>query len=435
MQARFAGAQQAVILVNANAIAGAGDLPGNDFLQHREHLSQGLGVVAGLYIGAPGLDVPQCGIGGVVGERLASSGEQIGQHALIGEAGKGAQDAPRDIVAACGQRQPRQGNHGVAAPVAKPGIAGNHRFAIGQIRQGPGEQETVGSQQQLLNPRRQRQRGRLHGSRLPQQIHIPGLETLQGRIQIRHALGVQAAHHSAPGIGAQTEHRLTEAEMVIAMRQATLTLDGQVEILEPVDAIDDRTANRQQTQAARLGMHQTLRRIRRLQHRLESSHVGALVMIAAIDQQPHAQFQLTVHRTRRQSPRHIGGMRARLQPDALLQHHIADGIAPDRHPPFQPEGFQMHIAMGTDHATGPAIAEQRNLTPAIHQGGIGLGEHQPAPERRPHRRNQQAVIAPGQRAGHGSRRIAAQAIAQPPLAPFRLHQIAAQGPAAADKMG
>ena len=76
--------------------------------------------------------------------------------------GKGAQDPRGHVVATGDQRQARQTDHGVAAPVAKPGIAGDDRTAacpersrrIGLIGQGAADDELVGSQHQVLHPGR-----------------------------------------------------------------------------------------------------------------------------------------------------------------------------------------------------------------------------------------------------------------------------------------
>jgi hypothetical protein len=125
-------------------------------------------------------------------------------------------------------------------------------------------------------------------------------------------------------------------------------------------------------------MHPPRRGIGRLQHRLELVHLGFDVMVAAVHQQPNPQLQIAGGAFRRQPVGDIAGVGARLQPDALLQHDIADRETPDRHPPFQMERFEMNVAAGLTVDTGPAIAEQRNFPVAIHQGGVGLGEHQPA---------------------------------------------------------
>lgn len=157
-------------------------------------------------------------------------------------------------------------------------------------------------------------------------------------------------------------------------------------------------------------------------------------MVAAVHQQPNLQFQVAGGALRRQAVGDVAGVGARLQPDALLQYDIADRETPNRHAPFQMERFEMNVAAWVDYVdTGPTIAEQRNFPVLVHQGGVGLGEYQPATERRPYRRHQQAVIASGQGAGHGASGVAAQTVRQPPLAPLGLRQIAAQRPATANE--
>ena len=51
--------------------------------------------------------------------------ETVGQHSLIHMFGEGAQNAASDVMLASWQGEARQGNHGVAAPVAEPVIAGD----------------------------------------------------------------------------------------------------------------------------------------------------------------------------------------------------------------------------------------------------------------------------------------------------------------------
>jgi len=176
------------------------------------------------------------------------------------------------------------------------------------------------------------------------------------------------------------------------------------------------------------------RGIRCIQRRLKIAHPGSSVMVAAIHQQANPQLQIAANIFRRQPPGDIAGVGARFQPDALFQHDVADREAPNRHPPFQPERFEVYVTGRIDCAAGPAVAEQRDVAVAVHQSGVGLGEHQPAIQRRMHRRDQQAVITPGQSPGHRAGGVPPQPVRQPPFAPLGLRQIAANRPATADKI-
>ena len=58
------------------------------------------------------------------------SGKAVGQHAHVGGAAEGEQNVARDIEAAGDERQAGQRDHGVAAPVGEPVIAGDHGVQI-----------------------------------------------------------------------------------------------------------------------------------------------------------------------------------------------------------------------------------------------------------------------------------------------------------------
>ena len=49
-----------------------------------------------------------------------------------------------------------------------------------------------------------------------------------------------------PFAGAKIEQRLADAQMVVAIRQAALALDRQVEILDPMDAVANIAALREE---------------------------------------------------------------------------------------------------------------------------------------------------------------------------------------------
>ena len=60
----------------------------------------------------------------------------------------------RGVEAAGRERESGQRDHRVAAPVAEPRIARDHRFAVRYARQRAGEHEAVGGEHQLIDPRR-----------------------------------------------------------------------------------------------------------------------------------------------------------------------------------------------------------------------------------------------------------------------------------------
>jgi hypothetical protein len=89
------------------------------------------------------------------------------------------------------------------------------------------------------------------------------------------------------------------------------------------------------------------------------------------------------------------------------------------------ERFQMKMADRIDRAAAPAIAVERRLAIAFDQRRVGFREDEPAAERRIDRRDQEPMVAPGQRARHRSGRVAAEPVCQPPFAALRLDQVAA----------
>src|ERR1700722_13487233 len=69
---------------------------------------------------------PQRRVGGVIEAGFLSFREQIGDQSVANVMREGAQDPPRFGAAASDQRQTFQADHGVAAPIAEPVIAGDY---------------------------------------------------------------------------------------------------------------------------------------------------------------------------------------------------------------------------------------------------------------------------------------------------------------------
>ena len=118
-------------------------------------------------------------------------------------------------------------------------------------------------------------------------------------------------------------------------------------------------------------------------------------------------------------------MRARLHPDARLDPVRSDFIGPNRDGVVKPEATDTNVPRRRDSAALPAVGEQRVGSLGRDHGRIRLGEDEPAPERRADRRDEQAMVAPGQAAGDGTARVAAAAVGDPPFAPLGLAKVAA----------
>ena len=103
-------------------------------------------------VSVDGDEEPQTRVHGVVLRCLTAVREAIGQHTLTHEASERAQYAERDFRAARGKCQTRQGNHGVAPPIAEPGVARNDGLAERcTVDIAAFHQELVGGERQLLD--------------------------------------------------------------------------------------------------------------------------------------------------------------------------------------------------------------------------------------------------------------------------------------------
>src|SRR5580704_16095773 len=69
---------------------------------------------------------PERGVGGIIFRRFTSFRKPVGQHALIDAGGKSPQDAASVLISSRDKGESGQGNHRVAAPIAKPGITRDH---------------------------------------------------------------------------------------------------------------------------------------------------------------------------------------------------------------------------------------------------------------------------------------------------------------------
>ena len=74
-----------------------------------------------------GVEEPERGVGRVIEAFLLALGEHIGDQAVADVVGEGAQDVAGLAVPAGRQRQAFQADHGVAAPVGEPVVAGDDR--------------------------------------------------------------------------------------------------------------------------------------------------------------------------------------------------------------------------------------------------------------------------------------------------------------------
>jgi len=81
-----------------------------------------------------GFEIPERGIDRVVFRLTACVWEIVRQHSSVHVSRKGKKDLPGHARASGRERQSRQRNHGVAAPVPEPVIAGDDAPAIRLFR-------------------------------------------------------------------------------------------------------------------------------------------------------------------------------------------------------------------------------------------------------------------------------------------------------------
>ena len=116
---------------------------------------------------------PQRRIHRVVFRSFASVRKAVREHALIHRSGKRSQNSACHRETLRRQRKPRQGDHRIAAPVAEPRIASDHRLVILSCH----DKLVGGSSQRLRNLILRRG---LHGDRFPA-AHFCGAHVLHLR--------------------------------------------------------------------------------------------------------------------------------------------------------------------------------------------------------------------------------------------------------------
>ncbi len=89
--------------------------------------AQGGAIVGGLEVAIERVEEPERGVGGVVEAFVFAIGEEVGDQAVADVVGEGAQDPAGFVVAAGGEGEAFEADHGVAAPIGEPMVAGDDR--------------------------------------------------------------------------------------------------------------------------------------------------------------------------------------------------------------------------------------------------------------------------------------------------------------------
>ena len=92
------------------------------------------------------VEEPERRVGGVVERRPLAFGKQVGDQPVADVVGERAEDVAGLGVPAGGQRQAFEADHGVAAPVGEPVIAGDHGadFVAGGVARAASATRVVG---------------------------------------------------------------------------------------------------------------------------------------------------------------------------------------------------------------------------------------------------------------------------------------------------
>ena len=122
-----------------------------------QHL-EGRGVSGHVHVAVDRVEEPEGGVGGVVEPLGPPVGEEVGDQAVADVVGEGAEDVAGLVVPPGRQGQPFEADHGVAAPVGEPVVAGDDGADLlargmrpSRVHDAPdrGDQELVGRQDQL----------------------------------------------------------------------------------------------------------------------------------------------------------------------------------------------------------------------------------------------------------------------------------------------
>ena len=152
LHAGAAGKEQTVGGIGMNVVARALHVGINNPGENWKKFLQRRGVLRGREILADGLEIPERGIHGVVFGLAAGVRKIVRQHPAINVARKGKKNPLRNIGAPSRERQSWQRDHGVAAPIAEPVIAGDDAAAVRLFRQAALDDELVGGEDELPQP-------------------------------------------------------------------------------------------------------------------------------------------------------------------------------------------------------------------------------------------------------------------------------------------
>ena len=184
----LADVQQPVLRIDMDPVTRALAMPVHDLLECGVEIGEERTIRCRIEIGGHGVEVPEGGVRRVVLGSLATVREAIWQHALARVRGKRAQNRCRIVGPSRCEREARQRDHGVASPVAEPGIAGDDRPALCSRRiacAGAAHDELIGGEHQLPDPRGRARRCSIEEPLAARQLALEGAGSALRRLGSR----------------------------------------------------------------------------------------------------------------------------------------------------------------------------------------------------------------------------------------------------------
>ncbi len=340
--------------------------------------------------------------------------------------GEGAQDGTRVVVPTRHQRQPFEANHGVAAPVGEPVIAGDDgaRLVAGRLRPrrlldtaGRRDEKLIGRQRPFAAGSGSRRRGGLRQQAPPSFVF--GLPRHVRRQRVHRLPFFRRGHESDVVVRGQIDAKMSWTPQLAARLVAAFFFQPIQKRLRSLALHGERGAPADHAEAQRrhvgaVGDFVTVEDGRQgvgpLERRADLLFVGSKV-----DGQP--QFQPHRALSLDQPVADMDRVLLVQQDNTFFQHPILDRPAPDGQADLQVEGAEEFDAVQVEGSAGRLLAAQAHRSSVRQPDLFGqVVEHHDAAQGRRQRGHEQAVIAARTHAGNRGRRITAQAVRYDPFA-------------------
>ena len=140
------------ILVHVDAEVRSAHMMLDDRFENRKQVFENRGIAADRHVARDRMEVPQRRIDRVIERLPFSLGKEVRKQAILHIVRERAQDRSRLAESACRKREPFETDHGVAAPVREPVIAGIHAAQLRALclRQHAFLQSAAGQHDELI---------------------------------------------------------------------------------------------------------------------------------------------------------------------------------------------------------------------------------------------------------------------------------------------